>query len=69
MRTACPRFDQPGVDVMITIFCDFLTISGEKIGAFLKNQCYDHIFEKYSFFLSQKRQFFADFLAKIFKKS
>jgi hypothetical protein len=28
---------KPGVDVMITIF-------GEKIGAFLKNQCYDQNF-------------------------
>jgi hypothetical protein len=45
---------KPGVDVMITIFCDFRqfsaifdnflrfsTIFGEKIGVFLKNQCYD----------------------------
>jgi hypothetical protein len=38
----------PGVDVMITIFCDFclrfLTIFGEKIGVFLKKQCYDQKF-------------------------
>jgi hypothetical protein len=33
-----------GTDVMITIFCDFLTIFGEKIGVFLKNQCYDQNF-------------------------
>jgi hypothetical protein len=31
----------PGVDVMITIFCDFF---GEKIGVFLQNQCYDQNF-------------------------
>jgi hypothetical protein len=31
----------PGVDVMITIFCDFFPIFGEKIGVFLKSQSYD----------------------------
>jgi hypothetical protein len=34
----------PGVDVMITFFCDFSPIFGEKIGVFLKNQCYDQFF-------------------------
>jgi hypothetical protein len=34
----------PGTDVMITIFCNFLTIFGKKIGVFLKNQCYHQIF-------------------------
>jgi hypothetical protein len=33
-----------GVDVMITIFGDFRQFSGEQIGVFLKNQCYDQIF-------------------------
>jgi hypothetical protein len=47
----------PGVDVMITIFCDFCQFSS-KNGVFLKNQCYDKIFSKFSFVLSQKRQFF-----------
>jgi hypothetical protein len=52
---------QSGVDVMITIF-------GEKIGVFLKNQCCDQIFAQFSFVLSQKRQFFADFFGEnIFK--
>jgi hypothetical protein len=27
------------------IFCDFWQFSAEKIGVFLKNQCYDQIFE------------------------
>jgi hypothetical protein len=27
-----------GVDIMITIFCDFFPISGEKIGVFRKYQ-------------------------------
>jgi hypothetical protein len=34
-------FGKPGVDVMITIFCDFRQLSAKKIGVFLKNQCYD----------------------------
>jgi hypothetical protein len=48
----------------------FLTIFGEKIGVFLKYQCYDQLFSKFSFVLSQKRQFFSqNFSAKIFEKS
>jgi hypothetical protein len=35
-----------------------LPIFGEKIGAFLKNQCYDQIFAKSSSSLSKKRRFF-----------
>jgi hypothetical protein len=38
-------------NVMITIFC-------EKIGVFLKKQCYDHIFAKLSIRFSKKRQYF-----------
>jgi hypothetical protein len=40
------KFAQSGVDVMITIFGDFRQFSAEKIGVFLKNQCYDQIFCK-----------------------
>jgi hypothetical protein len=35
-----------------------LPIFGEKIGGFLKNQCYDQIFSKSSSSLSKKRQYF-----------
>jgi hypothetical protein len=38
------KSSRAGVDVMITIFCDFRTIFGEKIGVFLKNQCHDQTF-------------------------
>jgi hypothetical protein len=31
----------------------------QKNGVFLKNQCYDQNFAKFSFILSQKRQFFS----------
>jgi hypothetical protein len=50
-------------------FRRFLPIFGEKTGVFLKYQCYDQLFSKFSFVLSQKSQFFANFFAKIFKKS
>jgi hypothetical protein len=43
---------------MIVIFCDFLIIFCDKIGVFLKNQCYDQNFALFGFVLSQKRQFF-----------
>jgi hypothetical protein len=39
-------------------FLRIWTIVGEKIGGFLKKQCYDQICSKFSFILSQKRQFF-----------
>jgi hypothetical protein len=48
----------------------FLTIFGEKIGVFLKNQCYDKKFAQFSIVFSQKRQFFPpNFSAKTFKSS
>jgi hypothetical protein len=58
---------EAGVDIMITLFCDFLTIFCEKIGVFLKDQCYDQNFAYFSFVLSQKRQLFRRiFRRKIF---
>jgi hypothetical protein len=50
------------VDVMIIIFC-------EKIGAFLKKQCYDQNFAKFSFILRKNVYFLLNFSAKIFLKS
>jgi hypothetical protein len=35
---------EAGVDVMITIYCDFCQFSAKKIGVFLKSQCHDEIF-------------------------
>jgi hypothetical protein len=46
-------------------FRRFLTIFGDKIGVFLKNQCYDQIFESFSLVLSKKRQFFGEINKKI----
>jgi hypothetical protein len=48
----------------------FFPIFGEKIGVFLEYQCYDQLFSKFSFVLSQKTPIFSqNFSAKIFKKS
>jgi hypothetical protein len=41
-----------------------ITIFGEKIGVFIKSQCYDQFFSKFSFVLSQNRQFFAKFFGE-----
>jgi hypothetical protein len=49
---------------MITIFGNFFQFSAEKIGVFLKYQCYDQLFFKFSFVLSQKRQVFAQFFGE-----
>jgi hypothetical protein len=59
----------PGVDVMITIFCDFRQFSCEKIGVFSKKTpMLWSIFSQLSFVFSQKRPFLCRlFLAKIFK--
>jgi hypothetical protein len=54
-----------GVDVsLITIFCDFCQYSAKKLAFFLNNQRYDQLFSKFSFVLSQKLQFFANFFAE-----
>jgi hypothetical protein len=50
-------------------FLRFLTIFGEKIGVFLKNQCYDQIFKKLALFSVKNANFLTNFSAKIFKKS
>jgi hypothetical protein len=44
----------PGVDVMITIFCDFCQFSAKKIGVFLKNQCYDNNFLRFLTIFGEK---------------
>jgi hypothetical protein len=50
------------------LWSQFSAIFGEKIGVFLRNQCYDNFISKFSFVLSQKRQFFAKFVGEnIFK--
>jgi hypothetical protein len=48
----------PGVDVMITIFCDFYPFSAKKLAFFSKTNVMITIFAKTSFVLRQKRQHF-----------
>jgi hypothetical protein len=65
-----PRSRQPGVDVMITIFCDFRQFSAKKLAFFLKNQCYDHFFGISWLCVESKMTIFSQkFSAKIFWKS
>jgi hypothetical protein len=68
-RRSWPAGDKAGVDVMITIFCDFRQISAKKFwGTFLKNQCYGPIFGLFCFVSSQNRHFFDEIFLKL-KKS
>jgi GH18 family chitinase len=47
-----------GVDVMITIFCDFCQFSAKKLAFFSKTNVMITIFAKTSSSLSKKRQYF-----------
>jgi hypothetical protein len=49
---------RPGVDVMITIFCDFRQFLAKKLPFFSKTNVMIKIFAKTSSSLSKKRQFF-----------
>jgi hypothetical protein len=45
-------------------FLRFSTILGEKIGVFLKNQCYDQFFQNLALFLVKNANFFAGFFGE-----
>jgi hypothetical protein len=45
-------------------FLRFLPIFGEKIGVFLKNQCYDPILHNLDLFLAKNANFFAKFFSE-----
>jgi hypothetical protein len=47
----------PGVDVMITIFCNFYPFLAEKLAFFSQTNVVITIFAKTSFVLRQKRQY------------
>jgi hypothetical protein len=47
-----------GVDVMITIFCDFCQFSAKKLAFFSKTNVVINFFSKSSSSLSKKRQYF-----------
>jgi hypothetical protein len=48
---------------MIKIFCDFSKFSA-KIGVFLKNQCYDRFFSKFSIVWLKNDNFLAKFFGE-----
>jgi hypothetical protein len=47
-----------GVDVMITIFCDFSQLSAKKLAFFLNTIVMITFLSKFAFVFNQKRQFF-----------
>jgi hypothetical protein len=55
------RQGDQGVDVMITIFCDFSQFSAEKLAFFLKCQCYDHFFQNLASFWVKNANFLLNF--------
>jgi hypothetical protein len=55
---------KPGVDVMITIFCDFRQFLAKQLAFFSKTNVMITIFAKTSSSLSKKRQFFAKFFGE-----
>jgi hypothetical protein len=59
----------PGVDVMITIFCDFSQFSAKKLAFFSKTNVMIIFFQNLASFRVKNANFFANFLAKIFKKN
>jgi hypothetical protein len=48
----------PGVDVMITIFCDYWQFSAKKLATFSKTNVMIKFLKKTSCSLSKKRQYF-----------
>jgi hypothetical protein len=59
-----------GVDVKITIFCDFCQLTAKKLAFLSKTNVMINFFEKTSSHLSKKRQYYRQFLlSNIFQKS
>jgi hypothetical protein len=57
LQASLSRFSPPGVDVMVTIFCDFSQFSAKKL-AFSQIPMLRSFFSNFTFLLSQKRQLF-----------
>jgi hypothetical protein len=62
------RATNPGVDVVITICCDFCQFSAKKTCRVLKNQCYDQFFAKTSSSLIKNANIFAKFFCETILK-
>jgi hypothetical protein len=54
-----------GVDVMITIFCDFRQFLAKKLAFFSKTNVMIKILHNFIFVSSRKRQFFAEFFGEL----
>jgi hypothetical protein len=64
-RTLKPiHIARPGVDVMITIFCDFWQFLANKLAFFSKTNVMITIFAKTSSSLSKNANFFAKFIGE-----
>jgi hypothetical protein len=59
---------EPGGRCFDHNFLQFLPIFGEKNGVFLKNQCYDQIFENWALFWVKNANFFAKFFGENISK-
>jgi hypothetical protein len=57
----------PGVDVMITIFCDFRQFSAKKLAFFSKTNVVIKFLHNLALFRVKKRKFFRNFWQKYFK--
>jgi hypothetical protein len=58
------RTGWPGVDVMITIFCDFSLFSPKKLAFFSKTNVMIKILHNLALFWDKNANFFAEFFGK-----
>jgi hypothetical protein len=63
------KISVPGVDVMITMFCDFRQFSAKKLALFSKINVTIKILHTFALFWVKSANFSAYFMAKIFLKS
>jgi hypothetical protein len=56
--------NKPGVDVMITIFCDFPQLSAKKMVFFLNTNVVMNFFQNLALFLVKNANFFAKFFGE-----
>jgi hypothetical protein len=59
-----PCFPKPGVDVMITIFCDFRQFSPKKLAFFSKTNVMIKILHSLALFWVKNVNFFAEFFGE-----
>jgi hypothetical protein len=59
-----PKSTFPGIDVMITIFCDFWQFSAEKTAFFSKTNVMINFFQNLALFCVKNANFFANFFGE-----